>query len=102
MKLNNKTILFGTILIIIFLIGSFSIYKVIKNHNDKLYYATITKIEEKALLCFNESKCNEEITLKQLYELEYIEKTANPVTNEYFNEESLIIIKDNKAEFKEN
>ena len=92
---KNKVIIYTTIVALILIIGIPTIYKVIKNHNAKLYEVTEKRIIEAAKKCWNESKCQTDtITLKELYELDYLEKEANPVTKKYYSENSKIIKKE--------
>lgn len=89
-----------TIIIIIAIIGGVTAYKVITSHNDKLMLVSVKRIEEAALKCYNEKKClDTKITLSTLYEYEYLNREANPVTKEYYNEESYIEIIEGKAKF---
>lgn len=98
----NKNIFTITILIIILLIGGASTYKVIKRHNDRLMLVSEKLITERARLCYEEKKCTENmVTLKTLYNLNYLETQANPVTKEYYNEESYIKKEDDLYTFVE-
>ena len=97
---KNKVIIYTTIIALIFVIGCPTIYKVIKNHNNKLYTITEKRIIEAAKKCWNEDKCtNDTITLKVLYKEKYLEKQADPVTKKYYNEESKITKKEGTIKF---
>ena len=75
-------------------------YKVIKNHQNNLYQVVEDKIINGAKKCFYEEKCQDgKIYLKDLYALNYLEKMSNPVTKEYYNDESYIERKDNNFKF---
>lgn len=88
---KNKVIISTTIIALILIIGCPTIYKVVKNHKRKLYTITEKRIVEAAKKCWNENKClNKEIILKELYENNYLEKEADPVTKKYYNENSII------------
>jgi len=92
---KNKIVIYTTVIAIIFIIGCPTIYKVVKNHNDKLYKITEKRIIEAAKKCWNEEKCTpNETTLKELYDFKYLEKQANPVTKKYYNDLSKIIKKE--------
>lgn len=92
---KNKVIIYTTIIAIILIIGIPTIYKVVKNHHTKLYTISEKRIIEAAKKCWNEDKCkNDTITLKDLYDLKYLEKEANPVTKKYYAESSKIIKKE--------
>lgn len=98
---SNKNTTLILIIVIIVVVSLYSGYKVHMQHKDKLYNAMVSKIEEKALKCYNEDICTEKkITIKELYEKEYLETTINPLNDEYINETSYIeIINSNEAIF---
>lgn len=99
---TNKTIVIGSIIIILLIIGIPTTYKVIKNHQNNLLKSTESKIVEAAKKCYFEEKCTEEkIYLKDLYTLEYLEKISNPITKEYYNEDSYVERKENIFKFVE-
>ena len=89
----NKIWITSTVIIIVVLIVGFTTYKVLDEHNEKL-----TEVEEKYLIettkkCLNEKKCSgDEITLQTLYDLNYMDFQADPVTKEYYNPESYITV----------
>ena len=91
-----------SLIILLLVIVVPGILKVNKRHNDRLLYAVTTKIKEKGEVCYYNKDCsNLTITLKELYELKYLEEIANPITKEYYNENSYIIIHDHETEFIE-
>lgn len=99
-KNMNKWIIFATIIIIFGLIIGVTTYKVVDNHNDKLLLVKEKYIVETAKKCQIEKKCNNDtITLKELYDLKYLEKQINPVTKEYYSEESYVTLKNNEYVF---
>ncbi len=89
----NKIWITSTVIIIVVLIVGFTTYKVLDEHNEKL-----TEVEEKYLIettkkCLNEKKCSgDKITLQTLYDLNYMDFQADPVTKEYYNPESYITV----------
>lgn len=88
---TNKITIIGSIIAILLIISVPTIYKVYKNHVDNLYEVVEEKIIGAAKKCFYDEKCNrEKILLKELYELNYLEKVNNPVTKEYYNENSYV------------
>ena len=92
-KSYSKNITIILIVAIIVIVCTFSAVKVHNQHKQKLYDAMTSKIEEKALKCYNEDNCKESpITLKELYDKEYIETIINPLNDEYLNEQSYIEI----------
>jgi len=96
---TNKVTVIGSTIVILLIILIPTVYKVIKNHQDNLYQVVEEKIINGAKKCYYEEKClNEKITLKELYELNYLGEVNNPITKEYYNEESYVERK--KSEFK--
>lgn len=92
---KNKGVIYITVIALLLIISLPTIYKVINNHNQKLYEVTEKRIIEAAKKCWNESKCEgEEITLNTLYELKYLKREADPVTKKYYDNESKIIKKE--------
>lgn len=91
----NKICITVTIIIIITLVIGVTTYKVVDKHNDKLMGVEEKYIIETAKKCLNEKKCSgSKITLQTLYDLEFLDMQANPVTKEYYNPESYVEIKD--------
>ena len=90
----NKYIIFYLCLLIV-LIG-FTIYKLIINHEEKLYDVLYSEIEYKAKRCYLEKKCDESFTLNDLYVNGYLETMFDPVSKEEVNKD--LIIKVNKNE----
>ena len=97
---TNKIVVISSIIIIILIIGIPTTYKVIKNHNQNLYKVVEDKIIEKAKSCYYDQKClNEKITLKELYDNKYLDKVSDPISKEYYNENSYVEIKNNNYKF---
>lgn len=98
--MKNKIIISITLLIIFGSIIGYTTYKVINKHNTKLLHVKSEYIIEQAKNCFNEKKCTgTKVTLKTLYELDYLDKQVNPVTKEYYNEEDYVLKEDNDYNF---
>lgn len=96
----NKINVIGSIIVILLIITIPTIYKVVKNHQSNLYQVVEQKIINKAKVCYYEEKCNDDkIYLKDLYELGYLDKINNPVSKEYYNEESYVERKDKNFKF---
>lgn len=93
----------ATMGILILIIAIPSVIKVNKRHNDRLMHVTIAKITQSAEDCYYDKICPaNKITLKELYDNNYLEEIANPITKEYYNEKSYVIIHDvNNIEFIE-
>lgn len=87
----NKRIAEVTFLIIVISIAGLTAYKVMKQHNDNLLKVSEKYIIERAKKCFLEEKCPDNVvTLRNLYEMGYMERQVNQVTKEYYNEESFV------------
>lgn len=99
MSTNKKTIIISIIVILIITIIP-TVYKVVKNHQNNLYQVVEEKIINSAKKCYYDNKClNDKITLKELYELKYLDKVSNPISKEYYNESSYIKRNKNIFEF---
>ena len=99
---RNKVIINITIVAIILIILIPTVYNTIKTHNDRLIKVTEKRIEEAAKDCYLKDICKDnKITLKVLYDNKYLEKESNPITKEYYNEESYVLVKNNTYIFKE-
>lgn len=95
-KKTLKLITGIAVLLIIFIPTT---YKVIKNHQDKLYAVVEKEIVEAAEKCWNANECqNNEITLKELYDLKYLEKQIDPISKKVYDENSKIIKTNEKIE----
>ena len=91
MKNMSKICISLTISGVLGLIGGTSIYKVVSRHHDRLLLVSEKRIVEKARQCFNEEKCtNDAVTLKTLYQLHYLTNEVNPITKEYYKDDSYV------------
>ena len=92
----NKKITISAVIIIFLIIVIPTTYKVIKNHNNHLFQVVEKKIVEAAKKCYYEEICsNETITLRELYEYDFLELVSNPISKEYYNENSYIEVNNN-------
>ena len=95
-----RKIILVTLIIIVTMIWSLTTFKVLINHHSKLHLVTDKRITEAAFKCVNEHNCdNYPVTLKQLYDNKYLTNEINPVTKEYYNENSYVTIKEDKLTF---
>ncbi len=93
-KINKiLLIMFSIVLVILILL---TIYKLNKNHEDKLYSVLYSKIEYQAKKCYLENSCDKEIVLNDLYEKKYLDVLYDPITKEKLDDN--IKIKINKDE----
>lgn len=96
----NKWIISATIIIIFGLVIGVTSFKVVSKHNEKLLLVEEKYIIETAKKCKIEKKCNNDtITLKELYDLNYLEKEVNPVTKEYYSMDAYVTLKNNEYVF---
>ena len=95
-KVSNFTIIFIVLLVIITIVGIFTIIKIQKNHEEKLKYAMKSKVEYKAERCYLENICKDTITLNVLYENGYLTEVVDPVTKEVIDPNLNINYIDNK------
>ena len=99
---RNKVIIYITMTAIVLIIMIPTIYTIIKKHNDRLIEVNNKRIVEAAKECYLDKICLEEkITLKQLYDNKYLKKESNPITKEYYNENSYIERKNKIFQFIE-
>lgn len=97
---TNKITIIGSIIVIILIIFIPTTYQVVKKYQNNLYKVTNEKIIEAAKKCYFDDVCLEDvITLKFLYENNYLEKVSNPISKEYYNELSYVKRVDNKFSF---
>ena len=88
---TNKIIIISSIVVIILLLTIPTVYKVVTTHYEHLYESTYDKIIDSAKKCYYDSVCQEDkITLKMLYENNYLTTVNNPVTKEIYNENSYV------------
>ena len=97
-KLKNITKIL--IIICLILIIVFTIYKLNKKHEDKLYDGLYSEIKYQANKCFLDKKCESTITLSELYEKDYLSIQYDPISKEELNSDIKIIIKDNEIKIK--
>lgn len=96
----NKIYIFATSAIIILLIGIPTMYKVVKQHQINLYAVLENKVNDAAKKCYYEKKClNDKITLKELYDLDYLKEVSNPISKEVYSENSYVMKNGNEFKF---
>ena len=97
----SKICLVSSIVISLGLICGITTYKIVSSHNEKLTLVETKYIIETARKCINEHKCKDKnnVTLKELYDLKYLEKQVNSVTKEYYNENSYVKYSNNEYVF---
>ena len=99
---RKKIIIYLTICGIIIITLIPTTYLIVKNHNNKLRDVTYKRITEAAKKCYLKEDCTEDkITLKELYDKKYLKKESNPITKEYYNEESYVKVSNKEYKFIE-
>ena len=99
---RSKFVINVTIIGIVLIIAIPTVYKIVKEHHDRLMMVTTKRIEEAAKDCKLSGVCKtNKITLKELYDNKYLKKESNPVTKEYYNEKSYVKVNKNKYKFIE-
>ena len=91
-KINKILLIMFSVVLLILILST--IYKINKNHEDKLYSVLYSKIEYQANKCYLENFCDKEIVLKDLYEKKYLDILYDPISKEKLDEN--IKIKINK------
>jgi len=75
--------------------------KVRGEHVDNLYLVVEKRIKEAAKDCFLNEDCEGQITLKDLYDKEYLDIQIDPVTKENMNEDLCLEYIEEKIEYCE-
>lgn len=98
--MNINKIIISTVIIILLIIGIPTIYKVINTHENNLYKVNNKLVIEAYIKCLNESNCKDEnTTLEDLYNKEYLSNVVDPITKKFYNNKSYITKKDNNYKF---
>ena len=95
-KISRFMIFLITTCILIVLVITASTIKINERHEEKLVYSMETKISYYAKRCYLENKCNGVVTLKELYDLKYLNEIVHPVTKEIMDETTTIEYKNNE------
>ena len=95
-KINKLLIIVFSLVFCIILI--LTLYKLNKKHEEKLYNVLYSEIKYAANQCFLKKDCENNITLKDLYDKNYLEIKYDPISKEELNKNIKIIIKDEKIE----
>lgn len=97
---TNKIVIWVTILAIVIIVGCPTFYKVIKENHRKLYVVTNKLVIEAAERCYYAQKCDSNVTLKELYDLNYLEeKVIDPVTKIVYANDSYVQINEKDSTF---
>ena len=68
-----------------------TIYKIHEEHNNRLLLVVEKEFEYYAKECYLNDECENVVTLKELYDLNYLEdRLANPITKKYYDDTSSI------------
>ena len=89
--MNNKRVILITVAVIAGMIIIPTIYKVHVEHNDRLIQVVEEEFYYYAKECFYADACSSVVTLKELYDLGYLEeRLTNPINKRYYDEDSSI------------
>lgn len=89
--MSNKKVIGLTIAIIAGMIIIPTIYKIHEEHNNRLLLVVEKEFEYYAKECYLNDECENVVTLKELYDLNYLEdRLANPITKKYYDDTSSI------------
>ena len=87
----NKKVIGITIAVIAGMIIIPTIYKIHIEHNEHLLLVVEEEFHYYAKKCYLNDECSEIVTLKELYDLNYLEeRLTNPITKRYYDENSSI------------
>ena len=91
--MKKRIIIVISLIGIILIITLATVLKIKETDTQNKYQFIIDNFIFYSKKCIQEQKCNNNIvTIKELYDLGYIEKQINPKTNKYFNDKSYIKI----------
>ena len=82
------------VIILVLVITGMTIYKLNKQHEDKLYNVLYSEIKYAANRCFLENKCDKNIILSELYEKDYLKTKYDPISKEELSKNLKITVKD--------
>ena len=87
----NKKVIILSVAVIAGMIIIPTIYKIHTNHNEKLLLVVEKEFSYYAKQCYLNDECANTVTLKELYDLAYLEeKLTNPINKKYYDESSSI------------
>lgn len=91
-----------TIVISIFCIVNYTLYKVYERHIKLMVLVTEKRITESAMNCYFDDVCVEnKVTLKELVRLNYSKEEVNPKTKIYYSLDSYVLKNENTYTFVE-
>ena len=94
-KNNLFFVVLGVLVVLLVLAG----FKALENHHEKEYQVLHNRILEAAKDCYLKKECQEEITIKDLYDKNYLKKQVDPVTKEFIDETTCIKFENNEAKY---
>jgi hypothetical protein len=98
-KTKKINILIYTFLGIIIFLLACACYKTLSDHHKKEYLVVYNAIKEAAKECYLKDDCKDKITLKTLYDKNYIKKQIDPVTKEDMDENICLEYKNKEVKF---
>jgi len=87
-----------SIIVLLIILVSLTIYKLNKRHEDKLYNVLYSEIKYQAEKCYLKGECDTDITLEELYTKKYLETQYDPISKEELDKDIKIKVSDEKIE----
>lgn len=81
-RVSNFSLIFLSLCCAVVILITVTTIKINNRHEEKLMYATKSKVEYYAKRCYLDKRCENEITLQMLYDNKYLTTIVNPVTKE--------------------
>lgn len=92
-----STMLFLTVIISVLMVGTNVIYVMQKEHKEREILVSEKRIIEAAIECSNNMQCGDfPITIETLIDKGYLENVVNPLTKEYYSEQSFVYMENNE------
>lgn len=82
------------VVILVFVIIGMTMYKLNKQHEDKLYNVLYSEIKYAANRCYLDERCSKDIILSELYDKHYLQTKFDPISKEELSKDLKITIKD--------
>ncbi len=98
---KKKFSIYYILLVVFIILIIFAVINNVKYHHEKEYQVLFSKILESAKECYLKEECNGNITLKDLYDKNYLETQVDPSTKENMDETLCIKWQDGAAKFCE-
>lgn len=101
MEIKKSSVIIITIVSTLCIILALSANKSLEKHYEKETLVLNNRIKEAAKKCYLKKECTGNITLKDLYDKDYLSKQVDPKTKEYLNEELCLKYENNIVDWCE-